>query len=303
MFREAAKPQAADIATAPQRTSAPGDVVAAGQPPRARGRAHVSSKRRDDGAVALDTLHQSGALKLLFPTGRPDLEAVTVNTAGGITGGDDFALTAKAGAQSQLTLTTQAAERVYRAQPHQTGQMTTRLSVEPQARLRWVPQETILFQHSAFRRSLHVELADDAELLLVEPLVFGRVAMGEHLSALRFHDQIQIRRAGRVVFRDAIRLDGDAMAQLKRPGIAGVLSGPCTAMVTLVLASPGAEAALAWLRTQLPAGKEAYGGASLLAPDLLHMRLLARDSFVLRQSLLPILDKLTEGSLPRCWRL
>lgn len=267
------------------------------------GHAHVSSKLRPDGKVALDALHQSGALKLLFPTGRQTLEAVTVNTAGGITGGDRFSLSAKAGEGSQLTLTTQAAERAYRAQPGQTGQMTTHLSVDARARLNWLPQETILFQRSDFTRSLQADLAEDARLLLVEPLVFGRAAMGEALTSARFRDHIQIRRAGQLIYRDAIHLQGDLAAQLSRPGVAGVLSARCSAMATLLLAAPEAEATLGWLRTHLPDGNDALGGASLLAPDLLHMRLLAVDSFVLRQSLLPLLDRLTEGGLPRCWRL
>ena len=278
-------------------------ALATADQPRAVGRAMVSSKRRADGCIALDGLRQSGALKLLFPQGRPPVEAVMVNTAGGITGGDRFAVAATAGADSQLTLTTQAAERVYRAQPDQTGEMITTLDVAGGARLNWLPQETILFQTSSYRRSLRAELAADARLLLVEPLVLGRAAMGEQLTAAQFCDRIEIFRAGRRVYHDAIRLHGDIAAQMARPGLAGVLSAPCGAMATLVLAAPEAEGALDWIRSALPAGGTALGGASLLAADLLHLRLLATDSFVLRQSLLPILDRLTNGGLPRCWRL
>ncbi|MCG7624218.1 urease accessory protein UreD [Epibacterium sp. Ofav1-8] len=284
------------------RVPALADVAAIAQP-RAVGRARLSAKRRGDGQVALDHLHQSGALKLLFPQGRPPLEAVLVNIAGGITGGDRFAIDAAAGPDSQLTLTTQAAERAYRAQPGQSGQMTTHLSVAARACLNWLPQETILFQRSDFTRSLQADLAEDARLLLVEPLVFGRAAMGEALTSARFRDHIQIRRAGQLIYRDAIHLQGDLAAQLSRPGVAGVLSARCSAMATLLLAAPDAEATLGGLRAHLPDGGDALGGASLLAPDLLHMRLLAVDSFVLRQSLLPLLDRLTEGGLPRCWRL
>lgn len=271
--------------------------------PRAIGHARVSSKRRRDGCVALDQLHQSGALKLLFPQGRPPVEAVMVNTAGGITGGDSFALTATAGAASQLTLTTQAAERAYRAQPGQTGRMETHLEVATGARLNWLPQETILFQDSDYARTLRADLAPDARLLLVEPLVLGRAAMGEELTSARFSDQIEVFRAGRRIYHDAIRLTGNVAAQMARPGIAGVLDAPCGTLATVVFAAPEAEAARDWVRAALPAGGAALGGVSLLAPDLLHLRLLATDSFVLRQSLLPLLDRLTEGGLPRCWRL
>ncbi|NIZ13746.1 urease accessory protein UreD [Phaeobacter sp. HF9A] len=267
------------------------------------GRGHVSAKRRDDGQVALDELHQSGALKLLFPQGRPPVEAVMINSAGGITGGDRFALSARAGVQSQLTLTTQAAERAYRAQPDQTGIMQTTLVMEHGARLNWLPQETILFQESGYRRSLRADLASDARFLMVEPLVFGRAAMGEQLSAARFQDRVEIFRDGRRIYHDAIRLSGNIATTLARPGTAGVLSAPTGAMATLVFAAPEAETALDWIRAALPEGGSALGGASLLAPDLLHLRLLAVDSFLLRQSLLPILDRLADDGLPRCWRL
>lgn len=271
--------------------------------PRAVGRARVASKRRADGRVALDQLHQSGALKLLFPQGRPPLEAVMVNTAGGITGGDSLAVEAQAGAGSQLTLTTQAAERAYRAQPGQTGRMQSRLEVAAGARLNWLPQETILFQDSDYARTLRADLAEDARLLLVEPLVLGRAAMGEQLTSARFSDRIEIVRAGRRIYHDAIRLSGNVAAQMARPGIAGVLDAPCGALATVIFAAPEAEAARDWIRAALPDGGAALGGVSLLAPDLLHLRLLATDSFVLRQSLLPLLDRLPEGGLPRCWRL
>ncbi len=253
--------------------------------------------------MALDGLHQSGALKLLFPQGRPPVEAVMVNTAGGITGGDSFTLEAVAGPDSQLTLTTQAAERVYRAQTGQTGRMRSRLSAAKGGTLNWLPQETILFQNSDFNRHLRADLAEGARLLLVEPLVFGRAAMGEQLTSARFQDHIEVFRCGRRIYHDAIRLHGNIAAQLARPGIGGVLSAPCGAMATLLLCAPEAEAACDWIRAALPEGQTALGGASLLAPDLLHLRLLAVDSFVLRQSLLPILDRLTDGGLPRCWRL
>ena len=163
--------------------------------PRAVGRARVSVHHKD-GAVRLKDLHQAGAMKLLFPQGRPHPEAVMVNTAGGITGGDRFSVAAAALDNSRLTVTTQAAERAYRAQPDETGRMETRLEVAAGARLNWLPQETILFNGSRFARRLRVDLAADARFLMVEPVVFGRLAMGEALTSARFSDRVEIRRDG-----------------------------------------------------------------------------------------------------------
>jgi len=216
-----------------------------------------------------------------------------INTAGGITGGDDFAFTASAEQNAHLTLTTQAAERVYRAQPEQVATVNNRLFVSAGARLDWLPQETILFEASALKRRMHVELDEGASLLLVEPLVFGRAAMGETLKNAYFSDRIDIRRQDRPVFLDAMTLCGDVTGHLAAPQIAAGAG----AMALIVYIDTDAQARLTALRALLPE----TAGASLIAPDLLVVRILAPDSFELRQSLIPTLRYLTNDALPRSW--
>ncbi len=263
--------------------------------PRARGAVFVSAKRRGAASV-LDGLRQSGSLKVLFPraTG-PALQAVLVNTAGGVTGGDRFRLNAVAGPGTELTLTTQACERAYRAQGAETGELHNHLAAGPGARINWLPQETLLFQGSALRRTLRVDLAGDARLLMAEPLVFGRAAMGERLTRARFHDRIEIRRDGALLYLDSLRLDGDVAAQMDRPAL-GAGAG---AMATLIFAAPEAEAHLAPQRAMLPA----TAGASLVRDGVLAVRALAPDSFALRQVLIPILARLSGATLPRPWMI
>ncbi|MHA6345415.1 urease accessory protein UreD [Roseivivax sp. CAU 1761] len=263
--------------------------------PWASDHVQLSSKPRD-GRSVLDGLHQAGSLKALFPrsTGR-SLQAVLVNTAGGITGGDRFALEAEAGAGTALTLTTQACERAYRALPGEIGQVRTRLRAGAGARLDWVPQETILFRGAALDRRLEVDLDPTARLLFCEPVIFGRAAMGERLDAGRFRDRVEIRRGGRPIYLDGLALEGDIAGRLACPATAGGAG----AMAALVFAAPEAEAHLAAVRALLPA----TGGASLLAPDLLVLRLLAADGHLLRRSLMPILARLSGNPLPRPWMI
>lgn len=262
--------------------------------PRAIGAAMVSSKSRAGGSH-IENLRQSGALKLLFPRNNGPLEAILINTAGGITGGDAFTVSATAGAATELTLSTQAAERAYRAQPGLTGELSTKLQVAENARLNWLPQETILYDGSALRRRLDVEIAENAYFLMVEPVLFGRRAMGEDLHDLRFDDRVNIRQAGRLIYRDGVSLHGDVAAQLDRPAIAN----GARAMANLVLVSPKAEGSIAPLRNMIGA----QGGVSLLRPGVLTARLLAGDGFDLRKSLVPVLDHLTHNQLPKSWRL
>ncbi|GFE51582.1 urease accessory protein UreD [Roseobacter cerasinus] len=262
--------------------------------PRAVGAATVSSKWLD-GRSRLETVYQSGALKVVFPRSTAQIEGVLVNTAGGITGGDRFDVQATAGTGSHLTLTTQAAERAYRAQPGQTGRVSTQLQVDADARLDWLPQETILFEGSALSRRLDVEIASSGRFLMIEPVIFGRGAMGEELRAARFRDRVTLRRAGETIYQDGVLLDGDIAAQLDRPAI----GGGARAMANLVLVGPDAEGALPRVRERI--GPQS--GASLLRPDVLVARLLAEDSYALRTRLVPLLDDLTNDTLPRSWRL
>ncbi|APE45407.1 urease accessory protein [Sulfitobacter alexandrii] len=249
-----------------------------------------------EGVTRLSRLRQSGAMKLILPrVFRPDVEAVIVNTAGGVTGGDQLALAATARPGACLTLSTQAAERIYRAQPGETGRVATTLTVGQGARINWLPQETILFDHAALDRRLKVDLARDATFLMVETLVFGRAAMGEVLGNAHLRDRIAIDRDGAPLFRDGIALDGDVQAHLARPAIAGGAG----AVATVVLAGVAADGFLAPLRALLPRD----AGASLLPGGVLVARLLAADSFELRRALIPALLLLNDGRLPLNWRL
>lgn len=260
--------------------------------PRARGSVRVRAKVFNDRSV-LDTLHQAGSLKVVFPRiADGSLQAVTVNTAGGITGGDRFEATFEAPSETVLTVTTQAAERAYAAKD-EIGRLTTTLRVEDGGSLNWLPQETILFEASHFERNMHVDLGEDARLLFVEPLVFGRTARGEVLRDVTFRDRVTINRNGGPLFEDAMHLSGDVTAHMKRT------AGGAGAFASVVCVAPNAEAHLASVRALLPP----HGGASLLQPDVLHIRLLAQDSFVLRQSLIPILGLLNAGPLPRVWMI
>ena len=261
--------------------------------PRARGRVRVSV-HQDGSRTQLDGLFQSGSLKSVFP--RPDgkaLTAVLVNTAGGLTDGDRFEVEASAAAGASLTLTTQAAERAYRAAGPEHGRLSTGIRVGRKARINWLPQETILFRGCALRRQLTVEVGPGGTFLAVEPLVFGRAASGETLTSGHFTDRIEVTRDGEPVLLDRFSLSGDIASHLAKP-FAAAGAG---AMASLVLASDAAEAALEPLRRAMPE----HGGVSLIRHDLLAARLLARDGFALRRTLIPMITRLTGEDIPRPW--
>jgi urease accessory protein len=204
--------------TAPARLAPP---ETASRQPRAEGRARVSAKLRG-GVSVLGELEERGSAKARLPRTYGDaLEAVLLNTAGGVTGGDRFAWEAEAEAGAALTLATQTAERAYRAQPGETGRIETRLTAGPGARLDWLAQETILFDRCALRRSLTLDMEEDARALIVEPVVLGREAMGETVTQGFFSDSQTIRRGGRLIYADRTRLAGPVARHRRRPRCAG----------------------------------------------------------------------------------
>ncbi|SEM96204.1 urease accessory protein [Loktanella fryxellensis] len=243
----------------------------------------------------LGTLRQSGASKAFFPRhAGSDLLAVTLNTAGGVTGGDRFDLVADVAAGSALTLTTQTAERIYKAQPGQTARMTAQLTIGAGARIDWLPQETILFDRCSLRRRLDVTMAPDARFLGVETLVLGRALMGERIGTGFLKDDVRVTRDGALVFADAIALTGAVSDRMAAPWCGGPAN--CIASVTLI--APEAETYLTTLRALMPA----TGGVSLISCGVLFARLLAADSHAMRKALIPVLTAL-RGPLPPTWTL
>ena len=248
-----------------------------------------------DGCTVLEGLRQAGCLKARFP--RPEVpnwsSVVTLNTSGGIAGGDrlDSCFTLRTGAQA--TIAAQAAERFYRASSGSApSRVRTRIVADDAAAVEWLPQETILFDRCAVDRRLDVELAADTWFLGVESLVFGRTAMGEVLEQASLHDLIRVRRAGRLLLHDAIHLDGAVATALQRPAIAG----GARAVATLVHVAPDAEDALESVREAMPQGGVSAWDGMLVA------RILAADGASLRTAVVAALQVLRAGRpLPRVW--
>lgn len=261
---------------------------------RAVGELRVELRTRD-GCTVLEGLRQAGCLKARFP--RPEhadwASIVTLNTSGGIAGGDrlDSSFTVRAGARA--TIAAQAAERFYRALPGSlASRVRTRIVAADGAAVEWLPQETILFDRCALDRRLQIQLAADAWFVGVETLVFGRAAMGESVEQASLRDVIEVRRAGRLVLHDAIRLDGEVAATLQRSAIAGA----ARAVATVVHVAPDAENALEMVREMLPQGGASAWDGMLIA------RILADDGASLRRAVIATLQVLRAGrKLPRVW--
>jgi urease accessory protein len=236
-------------------------------------------------------VHEDGSLRVRFPNAMNDaLEAVIVNTGGGMTGGDRFAVEIALGAGANLIAGTAAAEKIYRS----TGpdaEMDVNLDVGEGARLVWLPQETILFDRARLSRRIDVDLAADASLLMAEAVVFGRSAMGEAMRAGFFADRWRVRRAGKLVFADSARLDGAIAEKLAAPAIA---AGGIA--IATVLIAPSDDAKLTAVRALQIAGEvgiSAWNGIAVA-------RLCGKDGAALRHDLIALLATLGQR-VPRLW--
>jgi urease accessory protein len=246
-------------------------------------------------------VHEAGPLRVRGPgPAGPELEAVIVNTAGGMAGGDRFEIDMAVGAGARLVVTTAAAEKVYRTLEPDT-QVGVRLSVAAGGTLAWLPQETILFDRARLRRTIEVELDDDARLLLAEAVVFGRSGMGERVEAGLLYDRWQIRRNGRLIYAEGAQLEGAIAEKLAAPAVAhhGIA-------IATVLVVPGEEATAASVRAlgdQQFRSQNFRGEVGVSAWNgLAAVRLVADNGAALRHDLTAVVGVLRgAAALPRLW--
>ncbi len=261
---------------------------------RAHGRI-AFSVNSDAGISRRSRVHEAGSLRVRFPNGeRADtLEAVTVNTAGGMTGGDRFDIAIEVGAGARLTVTTAAAEKIYRSLGPDT-EIAVKLSVGNGGALAWLPQETIVFDEVRLKRSIDVALEDGAQLLLAEAVVFGRSAMGEAVTQGLFIDRWRVRRGGALVFAETARLDGMIAKTLAQSA-----SAAGGVAIASVVKSPGTDEDVAAVRalSDTFAGEVGISAWNGLAVT----RFVARDGAILRRDLMTVLAALSSAPLPRLW--
>jgi urease accessory protein len=247
-----------------------------------------------DGVTRRRELHEAGSLRVRFPSPEDaGLSAVLVNTAGGIAGGDHFDINIASAGDARLTVTTAAAEKIYRAKGPP-AELNVTLKAEGRSHLSWLPQETILFDRTRIHRRFEIDLSETASLLLCEIVVFGRLAMGERVQAGEFVDRWRMRRGGKLVFAENVRLDGDIGGKLASPAIAkgGVAIG--TALIV-----PGDAAVVDWIRE----ASESFGGEVGIScwNGFAMARFCAQDAARLRADMMAVLGRASGSPLPRLW--
>jgi len=235
---------------------------------------------------------EHGSLRVRFPNvAGPELEAVLVNTAGGMTGGDRFDIDVAVGPDAKLMVGTTAAEKIYRSLGP-AANVAVRLAVSAGATLRWLPQETILFDRARLDRRIDIALEEGATLALAESIMFGRSAMGESVEDGELIDRWRIRVGGRLVLAESVRLTGAIARKLAEPAVAA--RGRAVATVLIIPGEVRHVEAVRALDVSGELGVSAWNGIAVV-------RLVAPDDVTLRRDLAAVLTALDTGPRPKLW--
>ena len=241
-------------------------------------------------------IEESGSMRIRLPRGEgAGLDAVLVNTAGGIAYGDRFSVSVKLQAGAVVTVTTPAAEKIYRSDGP-LAEFAVDLVLDAGARLEWMPQETILFDTARLARRLDARMEDNARLTLFEAVVFGRGARAERMTEGFFEDRWRVRRGGRLLYADTLRLQGPIANLLQKPSV----GNGARALATLIHVAPDAEARLDAARECLASVNGCEAAASAWN-GLLAVRFCAATVEALRVAAIRFLLAFRGEPLPRVW--
>ena len=244
----------------------------------------------------LEELYQSGCAKLMLPKTYGDMtEAVMLNTAGGITGGDRLIIKIQV-ENGAVVATTQTAERLYRSST-EPAKTQVRLRAVNAATLHWLPQETIIFDGAELDRTICLDMSADSKCLLAETIVMGREAMGEDICVCHFTDNWRLYREGQLFHAESLRLKD---------------------RVTEIMAFPAGGNGARLISTVLYAGFDAEQMAGLLTSvvetcsskcamscwsDKLVIRLMSPHPRFARADIKRLLSTLSGQPLPRVWQV
>ncbi|MFO7177233.1 MAG: urease accessory protein UreD [Pseudomonadota bacterium] len=164
-----------------------------------------------------------GPLRLqrpFYPEGPEWPHLYLLHPPGGVVGGDRLELEVRARRRASALLTTPAAQKLYRSMGP-TSVQRTRIDVEDESGIEWLPAETLVFDGACARQRTVVRLASTGAFLGWEIVGLGRPA-----SELRFLRgelglEMEIWREGVPLFVDRLLLRGGA-PELEAPwGMAG----------------------------------------------------------------------------------
>jgi urease accessory protein len=282
---------------------APGSPQVRGRNPsdkdlqRAEGSGRILLSGCERGTRIIDVFQRS-PLRIMFSRsdGSAVEEAVLINTAGGIAGGDRLEVGVTVLANASIAVTSQAAEKVYRALS-EPARISTKLKAYEAAKLAWLPQETIVFNRARVRRETEIDLSSGSELLALEWLVLGRAAHGEEIVGGHITDSWRVKKDGRLIWADSFRVTDKMFLHLHKRA----LLSNYKAIGTLIYFGPCLDRRLEFLREIAPSLK-CYCAATLVG-GLIVVRFAAKTSSDLKLALRNFLQQFNQELGPGPFRV
>jgi urease accessory protein len=263
---------------------------------RAQGRIDLRFSHGEGGTHVIEWT-ETGGFRARFPkTFDESCEAVLINTGGGMTGGDSLVQSISLDPGSHVLVTTQAAEKIYRSSGDLT-QIDTRLTLAADSQLAFIPQETILFSGAMLKRTLETSMSTDSQLTVCESVYFGRGATGEILEQGLFRDRWRIRRDGKLIFADDVRLEGLLGVELQRKAVAN----GARAIATILHSATGLDQLESLRELSQVSHDRGVEVAAGIINGMMVVRLLAMEAQLLRRELTMLLEHLLARTLPRTW--
>jgi urease accessory protein len=290
-----------DVNASPQGSKA--DAVAEAQPPALPASVRVSTRLRlavggDARATILDR-REEGAYRFRMPhmaepaARQRQLEALIVNVAGGLAGGDRVGIDASSEAEKSLLISSATAERIYRSDVETTTFDIT-LAARSGGRLVWLPQETVLHEGARLTRRIEADAEAGATLLFGEITHLGRRASREAFRHGLIRERWRFRQAGRLVFADETRLDAQALGE-RLEGPAFLADG--TTIATLILLADDASERLEPIRRALALVPGVTAGASA-RDGLVFARVIGKDGAACRRAFLAAVQAAAGRTVP-----
>ncbi len=260
---------------------------------KSKGRLEIKIKDQN-----LQKLYQQGSLKALMPDFHENLkQLMLINTAGGITSGDEYSYNIEID-KSNLCISTQAAEKIYSGFGNPAN-LEINLNLLNNSRLFWLPKELILFNNCNLKRKINFNLSKDSNLLICENIIFGRTSMKEVFEKGYFSDFWNINIDNKLIHTEAINTN---FFEKKYLNSFPTLNNNSAVATIIVVGNKFLNNVNNLSKTltnnEVTASNYSYWDNKLI------LRLLSKDSYNLKFAIDKILTYFFEGSkIPKIWNI
>ena len=260
---------------------------------KSKGRLEIKIKNQN-----LQKLYQQGSLKALMPDFHENLkQLMLINTAGGITSGDEYNYEFEID-NSNLCISTQAAEKIYSGFDNPAN-LKIKLNLSNNSSVFWLPKELILFNNCNLKRKINFNLSKDSNLILCENIIFGRTSMKEIFEKGYFSDFWNIYIDDKLIHTEAINTNSFEKKNLNSFSTLNNNS----AIATIIIVGKKFLNNINSLSETLTNNENTTSNYSMWDNKLI-VRLLSKDSYNLKFAIDKILSYFFEGSkIPKIWNI